>query len=126
MTVQLSNNARSVLASAVSATTLTLVLRAGDGAKFPALTGDDDEWFPVALEDASGRIEYCRATLRVGDTITVLRGQEDTKARAYPAGAACELRLTQAALLDIMGNGGGGSGGGLLITVSNGVVVYES
>lgn len=101
--VQLTNLARSTLAVAISATATTIRLRAGDGAKFPNLTAG--QWFPLALENELGQIEFLKAVSRNGDDIVVQRGQENTTARAYSAGDLCDLRLTVAALAEYGGSG---------------------
>lgn len=112
MGVILNNIARAKLSASLTTTATTVLLTTGDGARFPAPTGED--WFPLALEDASGNIELCKATARNGDSITVQRAQEGTMARAFPAGAAAELRMTVSSLLAFIlqnlptNTGGGG------------------
>ena len=97
MTVKFTNNARSTLANSISDTDTVIRVRVGHGSKFPVIAETGD-WFPLALEDDSGNIEYLRATARSGDSITVQRGSEGSQARAYGAGDVCELRLTSEAL----------------------------
>lgn len=99
MAVKLANNVRSKLAVSVGASETELRVLTGHGQRFPALSTSDGSWFPVALENVNGEIEFCRATFRNGDVITVARGQEGSMARAYSAGDALELRLTVAALM---------------------------
>lgn len=96
MAVKLTNNARSALAVAITASETVVRVRVGHGIKFPVLAAGD--WFPLVLEDDSGNIEILRATARSGDSITVQRGAEGTQPRSYSAGDACQLRLTAAAL----------------------------
>lgn len=96
MAVKLANNARSVLAQTISATDTQLRITTGHGVKFPTLTTAD--WFPIALENANGQIEYCRCTARNNDVFTVLRGAEGSQALGFSAGDAFELRVTVAAL----------------------------
>lgn len=100
MAVLLANVARTTLAASVAAVDTTLHVSTGHGSKFP--TGSVGDWFPVVLEDATGTIEICRATGRLGDAITVERGQEGTMARAFAAGSACELRITAGALREFV------------------------
>lgn len=103
MSLKLTNNARSILAVSISSSETVVRVKVGHGVKFPVLTNPDD-WFPLALEDDSGNIEYLRATAREGDSITVQRGAEGSQARAFSAGDLCELRLTAGAL-DELQNG---------------------
>ena len=104
MTVKFTNNARSTLANAISNTDTVIRVRVGHGSKFPVIAETGD-WFPLALEDDSGNIEYLRATARSGDSITVQRGSEGSLARAYGAGDVCELRLTSEALTAAISSG---------------------
>lgn len=97
MGVKLLNNARSTLAVAITSTETVIRVRVGHGIKFPVLS-DDGDWYPLALEDDMGNIEFLRCTGRAGDSMTVQRGAEGTQARSYSAGDLCQLRLTAAAL----------------------------
>lgn len=92
MTVKLTNNATSRLATSISSSDTTIVVTAGEGAKFPTLTGGDT--FPVTMVKADGSIEIGRCTARSSDTLTITRGQEGTSAKAFSAGDRVELRLT--------------------------------
>ncbi|MED5545704.1 MAG: hypothetical protein VYD90_10680 [Pseudomonadota bacterium] len=105
MALKLANNARSLLSASISLTDTLVRVRAGHGARFPAII-DPDDWFPLALENEFGEIEYLRCIGRSGDTFTVQRGQEGSQPRAYTAGDACELRLTALAAQELMGAGG--------------------
>ena len=97
MAVVFSNNAASTLQSGInsSATSITLL----SGANFPSLSGSDYTY--VTLEDVNGHREIVKATARSGNTLTVVRAQDGTSARAYIAGDKCELRLTAALLNEV-------------------------
>ena len=107
MGLLLKNNARSTLSASITAmdTTIRVRVRVGHGDRFPQPSASGD-WFPLTLEDESGRIEILRATARQGDVITVTRGAEGTQARSYVAGDAVELRATAAVFANISGGGG--------------------
>lgn len=96
MSVLLANRAQSTLAAPISAASLSLVLQGGTEGRFP--TPGVGEWFPLTVVDADGSAENMRVTARDGVTLTVLRAQEGSFARAFPAGAKADLRLTVAAL----------------------------
>lgn len=96
MAVQLTNNASSRLAVAISSSATSLSVTAGEGAKFPSLAVGD--WFPVTLIKASGALEILQCTARSGDVLTVARAAEGTSAQAFAAGDRVELRLTAAAI----------------------------
>lgn len=105
MALKLANNAASNLAASLSKDDTMVRVKVGHGTKFPELTKDGD-WFPVAVTNELGEIEYMKATSRVGDTIIVLRGQEGTESRDYSAGDPVFLPLTNAALNEIIGIAG--------------------
>lgn len=96
MGLKLKNNASSSLAASMSETETMIRVLAGHGVRFPTLgTGD---WFPLALQNVQGDIEYVRATSRAGDVITVTRAQEGTSPIVFDAGDVVFLPLTVAAL----------------------------
>lgn len=96
MGLKLKNNAVSSLAASLAAGETLVRVLAGHGVRFPVLSTGD--WFPVAVQNAAGAIEYMRATSRAGDVITVVRGRENTEAIAFEAGDTIFLPLTVAAL----------------------------
>lgn len=116
MAVKLANNARSVLAQTISATDTQLRITTGHGAKFPTLMTDD--WFPVAIEDTAGNIEYCRCTARNNDVFTVLRGAEGSQPLGFSAGDAFELRVTVAALAAFVADAMGDAAPASAITIN--------
>lgn len=97
------NNAAGKLAASIDATDTTLVLEAGQGEKFPAITGGDH--FVITLsetrEGSEVDWEVMRVTSRIGDTLTVERAQEGSIARAWPVLTGAELRLTADSLLNL-------------------------
>lgn len=99
MAIKFANNASSTLASSITNSATTITLSAGGGGLFPALGASD--YFYATLADSSNNLEIVKCTARSGDTLTVVRGQEGTTARAYVAGDKLELRPTAATLADI-------------------------
>lgn len=98
MTLKLSNNASTRLASAVAAGGTSITVAAGTGALFPTLSADD--WFPVTVLKSDGGLEIMRCTARSGDVLTVTRAREGTTAMAFSAGDRVELRITKAAMAE--------------------------
>jgi len=91
------NNASSRLAGALTATATTLKVDAGTGSKFPAPTPGN--FFMVTVEDRrTGQIEICKCTARSGDTLTIVRAQEDTTNQAFALGSTVSNRLTAGTL----------------------------
>lgn len=104
MGIKFANNASAPLASAISSTSTAVILTAGRGAAFPTLGAND--YFYATLINSSNQLEIVKCTARVGDTLTVVRGQDGTAARAYSAGDKLELRITAAGMdskLDVEG-----------------------
>ena len=99
MTIQWSNNASGALASSISSSSTTIVLAAGQGVEFPTPGGNN--YFYATLTDTSNNLEVIKVTARTVDTLTVVRGQDGTAARAYAAGDLLELRPTAAGLTDM-------------------------
>lgn len=96
MGIKFSNNASAALAASISSTSTSITVTTGQGALFPALASGD--YFYAALVDSSNNIEFVKVTARSGDTMTAVRGQEGTTARAYLAADKFVLRLTAGSL----------------------------
>lgn len=100
MAVKLTNQAASTLNAGITNAVTSLAVPAGAGALFPALAGND--YFYATLQGASG-FEIVKVTARAGDTLTIVRAQDGTTAKAFSAGDAVELRLTAAQLQEMIG-----------------------
>lgn len=96
--IKFSNFAFSTLAVGCNTTATSLALASGTGAKFPTLAAG--EYFYATLENASLNREVVKVTARVTDTITVVRGRDNTTARSWNAGDSIALRLNAGALDD--------------------------
>lgn len=94
MTYQAKNNAFSTLAGSLTNVATTLTVQAGHGDRFPVIAAPD--YTMVTLEDNSGNREIVKVTARASasDTMTIVRAQEGTTARAWASGDSVELRLT--------------------------------
>lgn len=99
MAIQFANNAATTLFSSVTVSDAQIVVSPGGGALFPTANGSN--YFMVTVVDnTTGFLEIMKVTSRTGDTFTVVRAQEGTTARAFPAGSPVELRLTAQSLFD--------------------------
>ena len=91
------NNADSSLNGAIASNTLVITLKTGEGAKFPSPSNGD--YFLVTLYQKLGsdeiNHEIVKCTSRAGDTLTVVRAQEGTTAKAFNDGDLVELRITK-------------------------------
>lgn len=98
--VLFSNNASTTLAATAGSGATALTVATGSGTLFPAPTAGD--YFYATLVNPSNTIEIVKCTARIGDTLTVVRGQDGTTAAAFAIGDKIELRPVAAALRDIM------------------------
>lgn len=100
MGLKVTNNAYAVLNASITSTATTIVLVAGQGARFPTLSAGD--YFYATLIDTSNNLEIVKCTARSTDTLTVVRGQDNTTARAYATNDRFELRPTAVMLNEII------------------------
>ena len=96
MTILFTNNAKTTLSAGITNVATSIPVAAGYGALFPAPSGSD--FFYATLTDVSNNIEIVKVTSRSTDTMTAVRGQEGTTARAYLTGDKFQLRITAASL----------------------------
>lgn len=96
MGIKFTNNATATLAASISSSSTSLTVTTSQGALFPAIGAGD--FFYATLTDSSNNLEIVRITARSGDTLTAVRAEEGTTARAYAAADKLELRLTAAGL----------------------------
>ena len=96
MGVKVKNNAFSTIPNALSSTDTTMTVKAGDGNKFPILGSSD--YFYGTIVDPNGNLEIVKVTARYDDTMTMIRGQEDTIPISFPANSRLEMRITAATL----------------------------
>lgn len=96
---QITNNASTTLATAISSNaTTSVVVATGKGALFPS-TG----YFYVTLNDNTN-IEICLCTSRSTDTLTVTRGAEGTTAQSsFSVGTKISLNVTAATMAETAG-----------------------
>jgi len=99
MGVKVTNNAFGTLSASINNSATTVVLDSGQGARFPTL-GSGDFFFGTII-DTSNNLEIVKVTARSTDSMTVVRAQDNTTARAFSIGDRFELRPT-AALFDQM------------------------
>jgi hypothetical protein len=94
MGLKVTNNAFGTLNAGISNSDTIIVLEAGQGARFPVLGAGD--YFYATLIDTSNQLEIVKVTARATDTLTVVRAQDGTTARAYNVNDRFELRPTAA------------------------------
>lgn len=89
------NNAQSTLAGSITNSATTVNLQSGGGAQFPNPTVGA-EYFRGTFTDAATGLEteIVLVTHRVGDTLTITRGQEGTTPRAWAANDLFDNMMT--------------------------------
>ena len=99
MGIVFKNNAKTTLGSSLtnSATSATVT----DGSVFPSLAAG--EFFFCTFDDGTNN-EIVKVTARSSNTLTIVRAQESTTARAFSSGDAADLRLTAGVLETIQEN----------------------
>jgi hypothetical protein len=100
MLYKFSNVATAPIATSISSSVTTIAVSAGLGSLFPSLSVG--EAFSAVLFDSSNNVEFVLVTARAGDVFTVVRSQEGSIARAFPAASRIELRVTAAALANMV------------------------
>ena len=96
-----SNNASALLQTTITDSDLTIELETGFGARFPSPSGGT--FFYATLEDDQGNFEVVRCTARSNDLLTVVRGQDNTTAKAFTQNVTrVELRLTAAVVAEFL------------------------
>jgi len=100
MAALFTNNASAPIASSILASSTSITVASGLGSEFPVITGTD--YFVATLVDTSNNLEIVKVTARTSDTMTVVRAQEGTVARAYAAGSLLELRITAAVINNLL------------------------
>jgi hypothetical protein len=107
MAILWSNNASTTIAGSITATDTTVALAAGTGIKFPSPTSGD--YFVATFYDQATKTinEIVHVSARVGDTCTIIRGQEGTTPQAWSA-ADIFANLVTAGTLDAFVQAGTG------------------
>lgn len=100
MSVLFKNNVTATIAASISSSTTTIVVSSGQGSRFP--TVPVGSYFYATLYDAGNNIEIIKCTARSTDTLTVVRGQDNTSSRAYAAGDSIAMRVVAAAMTDLI------------------------
>ena len=101
MALKYTNNASSTIASGINSSATTITLATGEGAEFPTL-GSGDYFYATLV--GTGATEIVKVTARSSDTLTVVRGQDNTTAASWDAGTKFELRVCAALINDINPN----------------------
>ncbi|HAS0804672.1 TPA: hypothetical protein JAX15_004603 [Enterobacter roggenkampii] len=95
LTLLTANNAQTVLAAGISASATSLTVNSGTGALFPAVTSGVSFFKLTLVDAATGQLlEIVHVTARTGDSMTIVRAQEGTTARAWSANDIAANMLT--------------------------------
>jgi hypothetical protein len=98
MSIVLKNNAKSTLSAAISSLDTTIPIT--DTSSFPSLGAD--EYFYLTIESTAGAYEIVKVTQTNNSSFVAVRGQENTIAIPFSAGARVELRVTVQSMEDFL------------------------
>ena len=97
-TLLFANNAKTTLAAPISSAALTATLALGTGAMFPS-PGAGQAFYLTFTDVLTGNVrEIVLVTARSGDTITMVRGQDNTTAQAWLANDVATMDPTAASM----------------------------
>lgn len=86
------NNVAAVTAADIGPSDTVILLSVGQGAQFPA-PGVNQWFWATLIHPVSHVVEVVRCNSRSGDSLTVVRGRDNTTATAFPAGSVIEMRI---------------------------------
>lgn len=102
---QFTNNATTTVPSTISNVATSITVSTGTGALFPTLAGAQFAVCTIintiSSDPGYGQLEIVKVTARSGDVFTIVRGQESTSAKSFPAGCVFELRPTAGGINEV-------------------------
>ena len=102
MGVKFANKFSTTLSAGINNSVTSLSIASATG--FPTISGGHHAY--VTLDNGDGTtVEVVKVTNISGTTLTVTRGQDNTSAAAFSAGAKVEIRMTSALLQDVKDEG---------------------
>ncbi|HEK7314378.1 TPA: glycine-rich domain-containing protein [Yersinia enterocolitica] len=114
LTLLSANNASTVLSAGISASATTLTVNTGTGGLFPSPVSGTSFFKLTLIDAATGTLtEIVHVTARIGDTMTIVRGQEGTVSRLWSANDISANMMT-AGTLDLFAQSGTLGGAALL------------
>lgn len=121
MTVKFLNDYGTNLAANITSSATTLTVSSGTGQAFLGLlTGGDVYYMTLIQVGTQGPFEIIQVTAVAGDTLTVVRAQDGTSARAWNLGDALENRIPRV-VLNLLAQTGGGALGTMATQNANAV-----
>lgn len=92
MAVKFSNNAKTTLSSALTSSATSASV--ADASKFPTLGTGDYTYATIANVSNPNVLEIVKVTAINSNTLTIVRAQQSTTARAFSSGDLCQIRIT--------------------------------
>ena len=99
MSIKYANNAKTTLASSVTAG--DILLSVASAASFPTI-GAGDVMYLTLADSLNSVTEIVKCTAVSGTTFTVVRGHESTSAVAWSSGSNVQIRITAGLISDLL------------------------
>lgn len=93
------NNVAGTMAGTIGPSDTALLLQTGQGVLFP--NPGSDSYYATLVHITTGAIEIVQVTAKVGDTLTIVRGRDNTSAISFAVGSVVEMRLVAQMLREI-------------------------
>jgi hypothetical protein len=106
------NHVAGLLAATIGPSDTAVLLGAGQGAIFPAITAGN-WYYCVLVHNVTGVTEVVKVVAKSVDTLTVVRGQDGSSATSFATGSVIELRVVAQTLREIDYRSAMGLAGGL-------------
>jgi hypothetical protein len=94
------NNVAGILSANIGPSDTLVLLGSGQGSAFPS-PSNGDYYYATLVHQVTGVVEVVQVTARSADTLTVVRGRDNTSATSFVVGSVIEHRVTAQMLRDI-------------------------
>lgn len=107
--IRFTDNAKTKLATGISAGDTVLSVTTTTGSKLPVLIGTDGNYAVLTIEDSAGNREFVKVSKRTGDTLgdgtyPCVRAYWGSAPRAWPSGVTVDIRWSAGAIQEYMQN----------------------
>lgn len=119
--LQFANNVASQLAANIGPSDTALLVTAGQGVRFPVITAGQ-YYYVTLVHFTTGAIEIVKVTSRSTDTLTIVRGQDNTTPVSFTTGSIVEMRVCSQILREVNWQTNSNTPGNVLVLDGGGLV----